>query len=167
MSDEELKGLTVATANMLRSDLATNGEANAVLCASFEGTPLYRLRAVEEMLREKAGPRWLNDRDAKLKAWGMLRIATEVIPPLAVIIATPGILWDRDDNGELRRTNIECLQALGQTPEKYCLWKQVRGEEPEIWLEDQDQLEGDIKMWGSRSANQEVVLEDWLRAMNV
>ncbi len=89
LTDAELKGVGAQTLNMVKRDLEL-GRFNFLFASYHVGDkpPLHRMNKIEALVVERLGENWLNSGRAKDMGFYVLRLAVDLLPPDAVVIAT-------------------------------------------------------------------------------
>jgi hypothetical protein len=177
VSDAELLGLAAQAFNMFKRDVE-RGHYNFLLASYHAGQGLHRMKMIEAEVVERLGEDWLNAGRTKDIGFRMLRLATKLLPPDAVIFGSVVnnfhptaklgelTLKQRSDllgGGHDRQheavkegylTVCDALGVVAQTPKRVCLYRQDfdRRLEPVGDLEttfwDQDGFDGRLKMYG-------------------
>jgi len=88
MTDKQLQGLAMQALNLTKADRQYNRWHGFLLASYHNGGQLYRMRKVERTIIDLAGEDWLNHGALKDRAFGILRLATKVLKPDAVIFVT-------------------------------------------------------------------------------
>jgi hypothetical protein len=177
MTDAALQGFALQALNMAKRDLQRN-KFNFLLATYAEGEGLHRMRRIEEAIIEKLGEDWLNSGDTKDAGFWILRQATAICPPEAIVFVSvinkfsstkKMLALSREEQerhlvsheaqhravGEGLLTMVDALFATAQTPGRVCLYVQDiharRGlfiGQPEVAIGDQEQLGGRVKFFG-------------------
>ena len=87
LTDQELEGLAAQAFNMARRDLEQRRGFNCLLASYHAGESLHRMERLERLLAEKLGERWVGDASVKEAAFDLIRMATGMLPPDAIVIA--------------------------------------------------------------------------------
>ena len=178
MTDAELQGIAAQALNMARRDME-QGEFNFLLASYHQEdkSPLHRMRKIEVLIVGRLGKDWLNHGRTKDIGFYMLRMATSMLPPDAVVFVTaanafkptekmaalpPQQMLDMLDAGHDRHHEMvkegllelrDTLVALVQTPTRVCQYVQEvhRGQpvgKPETVFVPQEDFDGRLKMYG-------------------
>jgi hypothetical protein len=89
MTDAELQGVAAQVLNMAKRDIE-RGRFNFLFAAYHvsDTPPLHRMEKIEALVVERLGEDWLNSGEAKDIGFHVLRLAVDMLPPDAVVIAT-------------------------------------------------------------------------------
>lgn len=177
IGDEELKGMAVQGFNMFKRDVE-RGHFNFLLASYHVGQGIHRMSMIEAEIIERLGENWLDSGRTKDIGFRILRLATRLLPPDAVIIATIINRFSatekiaelsREQQEELLRAShdrhhqavkdgylkvCDALMVCAQTPERVCLCHQDidRRLRPigasDTKFWDQDGFDGRLKMYG-------------------
>jgi hypothetical protein len=153
MTDSQMQGICAQTCNMAQRDIEQLAGGFNFLIGSYynEDKQLYRMRRVEGMIMGLFGKDWLNNDNNKEAAFRVLRKAVDRDPPDAMIFAS---MANRVEDGAMEVLNV--LVVLVQTRERACMyWQNIDRNgnpdgRPEIHFIPQDDLDGRLKMYGSR-----------------
>lgn len=176
MTDAELQGLTAQAFNMAKREMEQHKRFNFLFaCHHASEGGLNRMRKVEELIIERLGEGWLNSGRAKDAGFGVLRAATDRMPPDAVVFATISnkfepteklralpidqqrtllTLKSANEYHKLAKRGLftihDALVCTAQTPERVCIYTQkLKGDDrPETHLFDQANFGGRMKMFG-------------------
>ena len=88
MTDPELEGIAAQAFNMARLDIERAKGFSLFFASYHEGEGLHRMDSVAEVIKEKLGEDWLNNGAKKDRAFGILRLAVDAMPPDAVDIGS-------------------------------------------------------------------------------
>jgi hypothetical protein len=150
MIDSELSGLAMQGLNMAKRDLEQEGARafNFLLASHFDNEGLKRMRKLERVVIEKLGANWLNSGRTKDIGFGLVKMATALAPPDALVLVTVCNMFqptealkklgkkqamallnaghDRHHRavGEGLLTVVDALVATAQTAERVCLTTQ-------------------------------------------
>lgn len=178
MTDAELQGLCAQALNMAKRDLERD-RFNFLLASYHEGAGLHRMTTIEKLIIERLGEEWLNSGRAKDHAFYMLRTATDLLPPDAVIFVTganqfkptaallampessQAELMNQGHDGHHKAVEegllevVDTVLVTGQTPERVCHYVQeVRRDrfvgQPEVRFCQQGDFSGRLKMYGEQ-----------------
>lgn len=186
MTDELMKGLAVQALNMVKHDIE-QGRFNFLLAVYNEGESLHRMKKIETLIIKALGEDWLNNGPAKDAGYGILREAVAMLPPEALVIATPiksftpteqfqklsatvqkKILGDGHDRQwqAVEAGYLEVCDALMvviQTSARVCLCQQTPGGR-KIDFFDQKGFGGRLKMFGAEKGEGS---EEWVKKQRV
>lgn len=180
LTDRELEGLAAQAFNMARRDLEQRRGFNCLLASYHAGESLHRMERLERLLAEKLGERWVGDASVKEAAFDLIRMATGMLPPDAIVIATvvnrfvptekfheeafekrqelaatgPSGWRQGVEDGYFRMCTA--LHAVAQTPSRVCVYIQNDAEarepgRPEVSFWAQDEFRGNLKMFGKEA----------------
>lgn len=182
LSDAELQGIGAQALNMAKRDIER--DAFNFLLASYcaaDEIKLHRMVSVEAIMIERLGENWLNDWRRKKAGFAVLRGATDLMQPDALVFVTACNAFTPTDKflalppaqqEELRNKGHDyhhkavkdglleihdILLAVVQTPERVCLYQQEtngHGEmigPPETKFLAQEDFDGNLKMYGTSS----------------
>jgi hypothetical protein len=179
MTDDELQGITLQALNMAKTEFEHAGSFGGLLASYHHGSGLRRMTEVEALIREKLGHDWLDVGHKKNAAFDVLRITCSILRPEAVIFATAvnafqptkklmqmgheavAKLAQQGHPGHHKAVQEGLLSvhdaffAAAQTAERVCLYTQTiqHGRftgQPEVKFFDQDQFDGNLKMFGTQ-----------------
>lgn len=175
MTQPELEGIARQALNMARTARdQKRWETSIVLATYHQGEGLHRMEKVEQILREKLGPGWLDSGSRKDAGFGVIRTAVDMMPPDAIVIVAPANMYrptaktlafsaeeqerlyerSREDRRQMVEEGLlECIDsfaAVAQTPELVCVCNQAADGEtaPESHCFAQDEFDGRWKMFG-------------------
>ncbi|HZT29742.1 MAG TPA: hypothetical protein VFA33_07665 [Bryobacteraceae bacterium] len=126
MTDGVLEGLARQAANIVRTELHLHGCFESILVGiSHQGEALYRMHSIERLIRNLAGPHWVENSDAKECLYSTIRIAHASAPawaprPGAYILAGTGRARERDGD-RITEQHEAVIYALVQTPTRCCI----------------------------------------------
>lgn len=89
LSDAVLQGLAAQALNLAKRDFE-QGKFNFLLASYHEsdGPRLHRMQKIEALIVERLGEDWLNNGRKKDIGFDMLRTATHILPPDAIVFVT-------------------------------------------------------------------------------
>ncbi len=177
MTDAELEGLGMQALNILKHRIETGGRP--WLLASYHvGEPMRPLLTVEALIEERLGEDWMNHGGKKDAAFRVLRIATGMLPPDAMVIGMAANMFQPTERlwalpraeamailnaGHDRHHRAvaeglmevhDGLTCIAQTPERVCICSQrVEGRQfvnrPDVQLFAQAHFDGRLKFFGT------------------
>jgi hypothetical protein len=185
LTDAVLEGIAAQALNMVKRDME-QGEFHFLLGCYHEDPVnpanggFHRMTRCEEMIITMLGANWLDDEERKDAGFDVLRFATKMLPPDAVVIVTacdrfgPGeryntlteaqkkvlALGPHDQHHKAVRDGYlaisEAILAVVQTEERVCLCGQdlVNGKPegpPHASFVPQKEFSGRLKMYGRKS----------------
>jgi hypothetical protein len=180
MTDEELKGIAAQSLNLAIKEIEETNRLGGIFASYFRGEGLRRMRKIEALLVELLGPEWLDDRAKKYAAFNVMREATILIPPDAMVFVSAVNAYQATDKmialgeKEARRLTAEwpenrdqllrdglmsyhdCIMSLVQTRERFCTYTQEYDEDknplgaPKVFFGDQKEFDGNLKLYGER-----------------
>jgi len=178
LTDHELQGLAAQALNLAKRDME-RGQFNFLVASYHRGEPLHRMNRIEALIIERLGEEWLNAGRTKDIGFRILRMATEILPPDALVIVTAAnrfkatdkmlalpeaqqleILESNHDRhhravAEGLLTVCDCLHATAQSATRVCVYFQdyLPGGEfdgpPETRFRAQEDFGGRLKMYGN------------------
>jgi hypothetical protein len=150
MADAELEGLARQAANIVQTEFDVEGTFRGMLIGISHGAGLYRMRMIEQFMLEREGPGWVEDKAAKAKLFGLLRVCHTAMPgftaepPEAYIFAGTGIAHE-EKGAEVYRK--ETVYATAQTAARVCMRIQpIDGSPPRTEFYDHTDLGEDSLM---------------------
>jgi hypothetical protein len=186
VSDAELQGIAAQAFNMFKRDVERR-KFNFLLASYHAGQGIHRMAIIEAEIVERLGEDWLNGGRTKDIGFRMLRLATKLLPPDAVIFgsvvnhfrqtAKLGELTDKQRHdliggGHDRQhqavkegylTVCDALAVVAQTPKRVCFYQQDFDRRlepvgaPKTTLCGQDEFDGRMKMYGGCMYDKEPV----------
>jgi hypothetical protein len=147
MTDAQLQGLAAQALNMAKREME-RGSFNFLLASWHEGETLHRMRTIERTIIEKLGEDWLNGGRTKDLGFGLLKLATAMLPPDAMVFVCVSNFFEpterllalslEEQHKTLGQTHdghhqavkegllklCDALTAVAQTPERMCSYMQ-------------------------------------------
>lgn len=181
LTDQELLGLAGQALGLARADITQGKGFNFLLASYHDGEGLHRMTKIEALVVEKLGEDWLNDGAKKDFGFHIIRIATDLLPPDAVIFVTMSNMFVPTEkmmalpHEEQKRIAgqghdahhraahegyfeiRDALVAVAQTPERVCIYHQFTEgayhpvEAPAANFFQQSQFGGRLKMFGEEA----------------
>lgn len=172
MTDAELQGIAAQAFNMARLDMERGPFGCLLACCHRSG--LFRMTTLESVLEQKLGKGWLNSGRGKDLAFGLIREATSLMPPDAIVIATvinkfeaTEKFWELplEEQFSLRNSSHndhhkavaqglfdihDALMCCVQTAQRVCLYtRRFDQDKAETTYMDQSEFGGRLKMYGA------------------
>lgn len=174
MTDAELKGIAAQALNLAKLD-RERGQFNFLLASYHEGEGLHRMTKIEATIIQMLGEEWMNSGARKDIGFGIIRLATAILPPDALVFVTAAngfaptakfhalpldqqkalIDAGHDRHHEAAKEGFfelhDIWAVVAQTAERVCLYEQANEPDakPHCRFCPQDEFGGRMKVYGA------------------